>query len=234
MEAALTNPERTCLQIRTTAEGEAQLKAQGIVPLSLSIRIVSRTDLDALLPGAVHQGVAVQVRPLAEKFLDTQIAGSAFLALDHITDPQNFGALLRSAAAFDLDGVLYTPRHSPPFEGTLAKAASGALDRVPLIQIPNLAQGLKFLQDRGFWCVGLSEHGDQSIQQYNFSGPHVLVMGAEGKGMRRLTTDLCDTCVRLPTNPAFPTLNVSTAAAVALYALTLSQRLAGASGKGAP
>jgi 23S rRNA (guanosine2251-2'-O)-methyltransferase len=165
----------------------------------------------------VHQGVALEAEPLPPVALDDIGASGMLLVLDQITDPQNVGALLRSAAAFGAAGLIMTERHSPPLHGVLAKAASGALDLVPVILVKNLAQSLAELGERGFLRVGLAEEGAQALETASLTRPLALVLGAEGKGLRQLTRQHCDLVCRISTQSALTSLNVSNAAAVALH-----------------
>ncbi|MBC6416760.1 MAG: RNA methyltransferase [Rhodospirillales bacterium] len=187
--------------------------------------LVAREEIDRRLPaGAVHQGLALACNPLPqpdlEHFLRELTAPRAtVVVLDGITDPQNVGAILRSAAAFGAAAVLTTTGRAPEESGTLAKAASGALEIVPYIRETNLARALDRMQAAGFWCLGLDEAG-QPLQRAPAPERTVLAMGAEGAGLRRLTKARCDLLLRLPTRPPIGTLNVSNAAAVALYQLT--------------
>ena len=144
------------------------------------------------------------------------------VALDQVSDPQNVGAVLRSAAAFGARGGLIAAHGAPPVTGALAKAASGAVDRVPLIRAVNLARALARLKEHGFWVCGLDETADRALADIDLGARAVLVLGSEGGGMRRLVREHCDHLARLPTSPAQPTLNVSNAAAVALYELARS------------
>jgi 23S rRNA (guanosine2251-2'-O)-methyltransferase len=137
--------------------------------------------------------------------------------LDQVSDPHNVGAILRSAAVFGAKALILTDRNAPSESGVLAKSASGALEIVPLIRVTNLAHTIKDLKDIGFWCVGFAETGTTTLDQIDLKGKIALVMGAEGDGMRRLTKDLCDFTVSLPTAASFSALNVSNAAAIALY-----------------
>jgi len=230
VRAALANPRRQSHRLVATAEAAAEL--QGLqLPKNLDLQSLSRDEISRLLPeGAVHQGLALQVAPLPNRPLDSLLAqapGSGgerqvLLVLDQVTDPQNCGAVLRSAAAFGALAVIAPVHHAAPESGALAKAASGALELVPRVAVGNLAQGLRQIQAAGYWVLGLAEEGTTVLAAggHDDFGPKVaLVLGAEGRGLRRLTRETCDLLVRLPTRPALPSLNVSNAAAVALFAL---------------
>lgn len=171
---------------------------------------------------AVHQGVAAEVKPLPEVALeDIAAAGpKLILALDQVTDPHNVGAILRSAAAFGAAAVVQTADHAAPENGALAKAASGALDIVPLVKVTNLAAAMEMVKKSGYWCVGLDGKTDKEISQAKTFEKLFLVLGAEGKGLRRLTAESCDLLVKIPIAAKMESLNVSNAAAVAMYALT--------------
>ncbi len=231
-QAALANPARAVLRALATPEAlarlapdtRARLEDRGILPES-----AGRAALDALLPpGAVHQGLVLEVRPLQPPalaaWLDELGPAAAdqrpvLVALDQVSDPHNAGAVLRSAAAFGALGVL-APRHGQaPETGTLAKAASGALDTIPYLDAGNLARALDLLKEKGFWIVGLAGDAEATLEAADPGGPVVLALGGEGKGLRRLTREACDLMARLPTRPPIDQLNVSNAAAVALYQL---------------
>jgi 23S rRNA (guanosine2251-2'-O)-methyltransferase len=185
----------------------------------------SPRDLDRLLGAeAVHQGVALEAEPLPPVALDEVDARGILLVLDQVTDPQNVGAALRSAAAFGASGLVMTERHSPPLQGALAKAASGALDIVPVILVKNLAQALAELGERGVVRVGLAEEADTALETAQLTRPLALVLGAEGKGLRQLTREHCDRVCRISTKSALASLNVSNAAAVALHWASLNAR----------
>jgi 23S rRNA (guanosine2251-2'-O)-methyltransferase len=217
VEAALANPKRTVARILAT-ENAAHRLGPLIAKRGLTPEAATPKELDRLLgPDAVHQGVALEAEPLPPVALDDVDPGGVLLVLDQVTDPQNVGAALRSAAAFDASGLVMTERHSPPLHGVLAKAASGALDLVPVILVKNLAQSLAELGERGFLRVGLAEEGAAALETASLTRPLALVLGAEGKGLRQLTREHCDLICRISTQNALASLNVSNAAAVALH-----------------
>ena len=217
VEAALANPKRTVARILAT-ENAAHRLGPLIAKRGLTPEAATPKELDRLLgPDAVHQGVALEAEPLPPVALDDVDPGGVLLVLDQVTDPQNVGAALRSAAAFDASGLVMTERHSPPLHGVLAKAASGALDLVPVILVKNLAQSLAELGERGFLRVGLAEEGPAALETASLTRPLALVLGAEGKGLRQLTREHCDLICRISTQNALASLNVSNAAAVALH-----------------
>lgn len=189
--------------------------------------VLDRYSFATLLPaGAVHQGLALDIEPLAERSLDTVLRTvgdapdrSIILVLDRVSDPQNIGAVLRSAAAFAALALIVPARATPAASGALAKAASGALELVPLVRVVNLARALDRLKAAGFWICGLDAGAAQSLAQLDLAPRVALVLGSEGRGMRRLVRERCDFFARLPTRPAQPTLNVANAASVALYEL---------------
>lgn len=193
------------------------------VPLTLS----EAPDLGRLVPNdAPHQGVVIEVEALEDVWLDGILQQSpersVLLVLDQVTDPHNVGAILRSAAAFGAVGIVTQDRHSPPESGVVAKAASGALERVPWVRAVNLARALEDIAEAGFWRIGLA--GDADLELKDALGPErvALVLGAEGAGLRHNTRDHCDALARLPISDAVESLNVSNAAAVALYAANIS------------
>jgi len=230
--AALGNRDRQCGRVLVTEEAERRLGDQLEILLNHrrprpELTVVERAELDRRLPpGAVHQGIAVEAAPLPEPSLDALVrllAGREaviLVALDHATDPQNIGAVLRSAAAFGASGVIVTERHAPAATGAMAKAAAGALELVPLLAVVNLARALRELKDAGYWCVGLDNAAERVLGGAALPERVVLVLGAEGAGLRRLTRECCDLIVRIPVRPAIESLNLSTAAAVALYELS--------------
>ena len=189
----------------------------------MTTHVVAPEVLDARLGAdAVHQGVLLEARPLPDLDIsDIAVTSGLVLVLDQITDPHNVGAILRTAAAFAVDAVIVTDRHAPEFSGVLAKTASGGLEHVPLIEVVNLARALDQLGEAGFLRVGLDSEGPASLEDTPLSRPTVLLLGAEGKGLRRLTRERCDVLARLDMPGAIKSLNVSNACAVAL---TLARR----------
>ncbi|MBB4285877.1 23S rRNA (guanosine(2251)-2'-O)-methyltransferase RlmB [Roseospira goensis] len=222
--AALANPTRPLSRLLATAEA-APTVSDAAAGRGLTVETVARAALDALAPpGAVHQGLVLEAGPLPERAVeDIAPAGPAesavVVVLDQVSDPHNVGAILRSAAAFGARAVVTQDRHSPAETGTLAKAASGALERVPLVRVANIARALDALRDRGYWSVGLAAEAPTTLAGARLTGPLALVLGAEGSGLRRLTRARCDHLARLPMTDAVESLNVSNACAVALYEL---------------
>jgi 23S rRNA (guanosine2251-2'-O)-methyltransferase len=168
-------------------------------------------------PEAVHQGLLAEADPLPALDIDDLDPDRVVIVLDQITDPHNVGAILRSAAAFAASAVVTTARHSPEATGVLAKAASGALEYVPIITVPNLARALDALKRRNVFVVGLDSSGDVDLASADLRAPLALVLGAEGKGLRHLTRATCDVVARLDLPGRLKSLNVSNAAALALH-----------------
>jgi 23S rRNA (guanosine2251-2'-O)-methyltransferase len=196
-------------------------------PKDVPVTLADVADLGRLVPAdAPHQGVVIEVEPLGDVWLDEIVAGAGnravLLVLDQVTDPHNVGAILRSAAAFGAVGIVTQDRHSPPESGALAKAASGALETTPWVRAVNLARALEEIAEAGFWRIGLT--GDADTELKEALGPErvALVLGAEGPGLRPNTREHCDSLARLPITSAVESLNVSNAAAVALYAATVA------------
>jgi 23S rRNA (guanosine2251-2'-O)-methyltransferase len=217
--AALDNPDRKVLRAWATREAAAFMQ----FPDSLPVTLAEAPDLARLVPGdAPHQGVVIEVEPLEGAWLDGLLnedrERGVILVLDQVTDPHNLGAILRSAAAFGAIGVVTQDRHSPPESGVVAKAASGALERVPWVRVVNLARALEEIGEAGYWRIGLAGEADMDLGQALGPPRVALVLGAEGAGMRPNTRDHCDAIARLPISAAVESLNVSNAAAVALYA----------------
>jgi len=196
-------------------------------PAEIAVTLADVADLGRLVPhDAPHQGLVVEVEPLEEVWVDDLLTSAGehavLLVLDQVTDPHNVGAILRSAAAFGAIGIVTQDRHSPPESGALARAASGTLERMPWARVVNLARALDEIGEAGFWRIGLS--GDADMELKDALGPPrvALVLGAEGPGLRPNTRDHCDALARLPIGDAVESLNVSNAAAVALYAASIA------------
>ena len=228
--AAWLNPARECLRLSVSESGFEAMEATLDAAKKSGLRrpqpeLRDRADLDRMVPaGSVHQGIVLEVKPLEELGLedilvqaDSAEGGVCLVILDQVTDPHNVGAVLRSASAFGAAAVLVTERHAPEVTGVLAKSASGALETTPIVRVGNLARALDDLRDAGFWTIGLAEEGAQTLAQLDLTGRVALAMGAEGPGLRRLTRERCDALARLPTQGPIGSLNVSNAAAVALY-----------------
>jgi 23S rRNA (guanosine2251-2'-O)-methyltransferase len=221
--AALANPRRSCHRLLATAEALADLDRQA-QRAGVEIATVERATLDRLLgEGTVHQGLALSVAPLPRPDLARTCAPepgrNMVLALDQINDPHNLGAILRSAAAFEARAVIVPERHSAELGGVAAKAASGALELVPVIEVVNLARALDQLAALGYWRVALDAAAAATLDEVPDERNLVLVLGAEGSGLRRLVRERCDFAARLPVAPQMASLNVSVACGIALYAL---------------
>ena len=226
--AALANPERRWYRLAVLTEREQE--ARTLIAIAAAarrgngepMRVLDRDDFAALLPeGAVHQGLALAVEPLVEPDLEdvlrraaTLLGRSVILLLDQVTDPHNVGAVLRSANAFGALAVVLPMHGAPPVTGALAKAASGALENVPLVRVVNLAHALDRLKAAAFWICGLDETASQTLAALDLGERVALVLGSEGGGMRRLVRERCDHLARLPTRIQQSTINVSNAAAV--------------------
>lgn len=227
VRAAWLNPERRCIRLWVTEAGLAgfakcveEARAEGLK--RPDAKRVERHVLDELTPqGSVHQGIVLEAAALPEPLLHEVIAAETppdlILVLDQVTDPHNVGAIARSAAALGAGGIVMTERNAPGLTGVLAKAASGAIEHMPLIHIVNLARALEELQQAGYWCVGLAEEAARDLASCDLTGRTALVLGAEGEGLRQLTRKKCDELARLPTTGPIASLNVSNAAAMALY-----------------
>ena len=217
--AALANPARRPIKLLATRDAAARLE----LPKGLTVTFADVADLGRLVPAdAPHQGLVLEVEPLEDVFLDELLGdpGDApLLVLDQVTDPHNVGAILRSAAAFGARGIVTQDRHSPPEGGALARAASGALEVVPWVRVVNLARALDEIAEAGFWRIGLTGEAQRTLGDVLGSAKVALVLGAEGEGIRPNTAAHCDELARLPISGRVESLNVSNAAAVALYAV---------------
>ncbi|MBO6827617.1 MAG: 23S rRNA (guanosine(2251)-2'-O)-methyltransferase RlmB [Sneathiella sp.] len=231
--AALDNPDRKIKRFLVT-ESKLQhvMEAHpGLIKNPSMAEIVSNDDLRDLLPEhAIHQGLALKANPLREYDIEdipsfqNNEGYSTVAILDQVTDPHNVGAILRSAAAFEIDALILPERHSPPITGVLARSASGAVETVPLVRVNNLARALDKLADMGYWRIGLDGRADQQLDQTIKSAEKIaLILGSEGKGLRRLTEEKCDLMGKLPISPKIESLNVSNAAAISFYEVAKSR-----------
>jgi len=239
--AAVANPVRDCLRIvlSETASRELENRVAEAIKKVASKKIagkngaglpaverMERQELESLLfPGAVHQGLAVLAASLGETALEDLIgecadqSDAAVVVLDQATDPRNIGAVMRSAAAFGAAAVVVQDRNAPAITGAICKAASGAVERVPFIRVVNLARAIAMLKEAGFWAAGLAPEAGRTLAEADLSGRVALILGAEGGGLRRLTRDTCDELLKVPLARGTDSLNLSNAAAVALYEL---------------
>ncbi len=215
--AALANPQRKIHKLFLT-ENAARRLAEENIDMRVPPEMVRPSVIDQRLgPDAVHQGMLVEADPLPSPDIDTLAQEGIVLVLDQITDPHNVGAIMRSAAAFNVKAIVTTARHSPEATGVLAKSASGALELVPFITVQNLARALAELNDNGFMTVGLDSEGGETLSAVKLQAPLALVLGAEGKGLRQLTRETCRFVARLDMPGEIKSLNVSNAAVLALY-----------------
>ena len=214
---ALANPRRRIRKL-TLTENAARRLAEENIETRIAPEIVRPQEIDRLLsPDAVHQGLLAEADPLPSPDIETLNQEGMVLVLDQITDPHNVGAILRSAAAFSVKAIVTTARHSPEATGVLAKAASGALELVPMVTVQNLARALTALNERGFQTVGLDSQGHDDLSEVALREPLALVLGAEGKGLRQLTRETCSVVARLDMPGEIKSLNVSNAAVLSLY-----------------
>ena len=218
--AALANPERNVRRIWGTRDALTALDLPPVLPVTYA----DVSDLARMVPhDAPHQGIVAEVDPLPDIWLGDLLEAGArdqrpLVILDQVTDPHNVGAVLRSAAAFEALGLVTQDRHSPPESGALARAASGALELVPWVRVVNLARALDEIAEAGFWRIGLSGHASQTLTQAMGKARVALVLGSEGEGMRPNTEAHCDDLAKLPISHRVESLNISNAAAIALYA----------------
>lgn len=221
VEAALLNPEREHRKLWATREGVESL--DGELPADFPLEYAAPADLARLVPrDAPHQGLVLECEPLPDVHLDEVLDAAAtrpLVVLDQVTDPHNVGAILRSAAAFNACAVVTQDRHAPPESGVVAKSASGALEIVPWVRVVNLARAMEEMAEAGYWRIGLAGEADTTLAAALPAGPVALVLGAEGEGMRQNVAGHCDALARLPISSEMESLNVSNAAAIALYAV---------------
>jgi 23S rRNA (guanosine2251-2'-O)-methyltransferase len=224
VKAALDNPNRKFIRLLTSENALHRLKEENVA-LPVEPQLVKGEEIDELVgPDAVHQGLLAEVDPLPSPDIDDVEARGVLLVLDQVTDPHNVGAILRSAAAFAVTAVITTLRHSPEMTGVLAKAASGALEHVPMVSVPNLSRALEVLKKKNVFVIGLDSTGDVDLAAIDLRGPTAIVVGAEGKGLRQLTRANCDQVARLDLPGEIKSLNVSNATALALYVAMAAQK----------
>lgn len=223
VEAALKNPARHHRKLWATREGLASL--DGELPPDFPLEFAEVADLARLVArDAPHQGLVLECEPLEDVYLADVLDGNPtrpIVVLDQVTDPHNVGAIMRSAAAFDAAAIVTQDRHAPPEGGVLAKSASGALEIVPWVRVVNLARALEEMAEASYWRLGLAGEAEATLADALPAGPIALVLGAEGEGMRHNITAHCDSLARLPISDAMESLNVSNAAAIALYAVAI-------------
>jgi len=221
VEAALKNPLRNHHKLWATREGIEAL--DGELPSDFTVEYAEAADLGRLVAGdAPHQGLVLECAQLENLFLDEVIEAvpsRPLVVLDQVTDPHNVGAILRSAAAFGAAAIVTQDRHAPLESGVVAKSASGALETVPWVRVVNLARAMEDMAEAGYWRIGLTGTADQTLGDALPAGPVALVLGAEGDGMRSNVEGHCDALAKLPISSSIESLNVSNAAAIALYAV---------------
>ena len=221
---ALKNPLRKITKVLITAENEAEFKKEF---RDIPYQIVQKKEIEKVLPqNAVHQGFALFTKSLPPVFLEDLIQTASnkekcmVLILDQVTDPQNIGAIMRSAAAFNAAGIIVQDKNAPSESGAMAKASAGTIEFMPLVRATNLSRAIEQLKKAGFWIIGMDGYAKQSLKDINKNAKLAVVMGSEGAGMRRLIQESCDLTVRLEMNPRVESLNVSVAAGIVLYELS--------------
>ena len=227
--AALKNPNRRINSILTTKYSSnfvTNLNNPNLPPH----QIIDRNQLDGILPpDSVHQGIAAQCDPLPYPHLEdviiNQNKNSVLIILDQANDPRNIGSVLRSAAAFDATAVIVPDRGTPEISGSMAKAAAGAIEQVPIVRVKNLARSLKIIKNAGYWCVGLDNRATQTLAEAKLSGKIAIVMGAEDRGLRQLTSETCDYLAKIPISGQMESLNLSIATSIALYELNRTKSI---------
>ncbi|MDR2067744.1 MAG: 23S rRNA (guanosine(2251)-2'-O)-methyltransferase RlmB [Holosporaceae bacterium] len=222
VKSALLNKKREILRLALLESCKDLLNGCNRSSSSYRLELVDRSFFVSLFgKDAVHQGCAALVKNLREPCIGELLNGESdhrpFIFLDQVTDPQNVGGILRAAAVFGARAAVVQDRNSPELTSVMAKAASGAIEIVPLIRVTNLVGAINDLKKRGFWCIGLDEKSNQKIQEISLKGKFMFVVGGEGKGMRRLTSEACDFLAQLPSFRDFTTLNAAQAATIALY-----------------
>jgi len=220
--SALKNPKRQIQKLLITADNKNEVE-----PLNVNFSVIDKKEFEKILPkDAVHQGFALYCNRLETYDIEDLIALAEnksrchILILDQVTDPQNIGAIIRSCAAFETLGLVVQDKNSPLESGAMDKASAGTIEFVSVARVTNLSRAIEKLKDAGFWVMGMDGYAETTIDKVNKSGKTAIVMGSEGKGMRRLVQENCDSSVKLPISPNVESLNVSTAAAIALYELS--------------
>jgi 23S rRNA (guanosine2251-2'-O)-methyltransferase len=218
---ALANKSRKHFKVITTQEVYHKFQKQ-FLQYNIKIEIKKEQELNAICPNSVHQGMILQTSPIFLHGIEhlgeiTSFDKSCIVILDQITDPQNIGAIIRSALAFEIDAVILPSDNAPPETAAMAKASSGAIEKVPIIKVKNLATTIKQLQKQNYWITGLDSNSKQSITDAALSKKTVLILGSEHKGLRELTKANCDFIVKLPMSDKLDSINVSNAAAIAMY-----------------
>ena len=226
--ALLENPLRHYSRILTCDTSLADRINSNIKLLpEVKLEMVSRNAIDDVLPeGAKHQGVAVLTKELETITLQnvcdilSKKNKGCVVVLDQVTDPHNIGAIIRTAASFEVNAIIVQNRHTPQITGALAKSASGGLEHCPIVRVTNIARALSTLKKSNIWCIGLDSEASQKLDKIQISGPTALILGAEGHGLRRLTREACDILACIPLSGSLKSLNVSNAAAIALYEIS--------------
>ena len=219
--AAIKNPRRKISKLLCTKENFEEIKK---INPQTNTQVVERKEIDKLLPiDSVHQGFAAFCSELPavsiEELITTanKLENCHVLILDQVTDPQNIGAIIRSAVAFNTLALIIQDKNSPQETGSMAKASAGMIEHLPIIRVTNLSRTINQLKDAGFWTIGMDGYAKTSVSELKKGGKNAIIMGSEGKGMRRLVEENCDITIRLPMNEKVESLNVATAAAIVLY-----------------
>lgn len=219
--SALQNPQRKISKILCTKDNAEELRK---LNPQLNLNIVERREIDKLLPqDAVHQGFALYCSELENYDLEEIIELSStrekchILILDQVTDPQNIGAIIRSCTAFNSLALIMQDKNAPSETGAMVKASAGTIEHLPICRVTNLSRAIEQLKNADFWIIGMDGYAKTTVDKMNKSGKTAIIMGSEGKGMRRLIEEACDSTIKLPMNPQVESLNVSTAAAIVLY-----------------
>lgn len=226
--AAIANPERQINKILCTEDNAEELRVHCLKnKRNCTIDVIDKKEIDKILPReAVHQGIAAYVKSLENDTIEDicalseQQTNAHILILDQVTDPQNIGAIIRSCVAFNTLALIVQDKNTPTETGAMAKASAGMIEHLPVCRVTNLSRTIAQLKSAGFWTIGMDGYAQTTIDQLKKGGKTAIIMGSEGKGMRRLVEEACDITVRLPISEKVESLNVSTAAAIALYELS--------------